>query len=111
VFASGPPQQAALQGLSAASIASADRLLIGCGPLEGTALEERFSGLRSVAGGRAAAPSLNWTSERADGSLARDAAAVARAGADGLALYNLTLVPERALNELAEAAAAFRQAL
>ena len=110
VFTSGPREQAAVQGLSAESVAAADRLLVGCGPLTGTELELRFGALRALAGGRPASPSLNWTSERRGDALARDAAAVARMGADGLALYNLTLVPDHGLGELAAAASAFREA-
>jgi hypothetical protein len=109
VSASGPPEQAAGQGLAAESVAVADRLLVGCGPLAGAELETRFDALRALAGGRTAAPSLNWTSERQDGALARDARAVGRLGADGLALYNLTLVPEHGLADLAAAATAFRE--
>lgn len=110
IFASGPPEQATAQGFAAEAITAADRLLVGCGPLAGTELEQRLHLLRELSGGRPAAPSLNWTSERRGKALARDAAAVARMGADGLALYNLTLVPEPGLPDLAAAAAAFREA-
>ena len=44
VFASGPPEQAALQGVSPDSVASADALLYGCGPLRGDELLARFDG-------------------------------------------------------------------
>ena len=109
ILASGPPEQAAGQGLAAESVAVADRLLVGCGPLAGAELEARFDALRRLAAVQTAAASLNWTSERQDGELVRDARAVSRLGADGLALYNLTLVPEHGLPDLAAAAAAFRE--
>jgi hypothetical protein len=108
VFASGPPEQAALQGVSPASVAAADALLFGCGPLAGPELEARFEGLRALAG-RSGTVSTNWTPERTD--LAGDAGRLAAAGADGLALYNLTLVPEAGLEAFRAAAHAFRAAV
>jgi hypothetical protein len=110
VLASGPPGQVALQGLASGSVECADRVLIGCGALAGDELADRFEGLRALIDGRAATPSLNWTPERSGGALARDAAAMAGAGADGLALYNLTLLPDDALADISHAAAAFRGA-
>jgi hypothetical protein len=107
VFASGPPAQARLQGVGPRSVAAADALLFGCGPLRGAELDERFAGLRALAG-RPGAASTNWTPERSD--LAADAGRLAVAGADGLALYNLSLVPESALGTLRAAADAFRRA-
>ncbi len=105
VFASGPPQQAVLQGVSPDSVAAADGLLFGCGPLRGDELEERFEGLRELAG-RPGSVSMNWTPERTD--FAADAERLAAAGAEGLALYNLSLVPEKGLEAFRAAAAAFR---
>ena len=107
VFASGPPEQAALQGLSSRTVAAADRLLIGCGPLAGDELLERFRSLRALVDDRPATPSLNWTPAR---DLAADAARVAEAGAEGLALYNLSLVPEAGVAAFGGAAAAFHAA-
>jgi hypothetical protein len=108
VFASGPPEQAALQGVSPVSTAPADALLFGCGPLAGNDLQERFAGLRALAG-RTGSVSTNWTPERTE--LAADVERVAAAGAEGLALYNLTLVPEAGLAAFRGAAHAFRAAV
>jgi hypothetical protein len=108
VFASGPPKQAALQGVSPESIASADALLYGCGPLRGDELQARFDGLRELAG-RPGTVSTNWTPERTD--LAADVERLAAAGAEGLALYNLSLVPEAGLEAFRAAAAAFKSAV
>lgn len=109
VFASGLPEQAVLQGLTAYSVAPADRLLFGCGALVADELMERFAGLRALVDDRPGSASLNWLPARNDGGLARDAATVA-AAADGLALYNLSLVPEGGLPALAAAATSFRAA-
>jgi hypothetical protein len=108
VFASGPPEQAALQGVSPVSTAPADALLFGCGPLAGDDLQERFAGLRALAG-RTGSVSTNWTPDRTE--LAADVERLAAAGADGLALYNLTLVPEAGLAAFRGAAHAFRAAV
>jgi hypothetical protein len=110
VFSSGPPQQAALQGLSPAAVAPADRLLLGCGPLHGDELLARFRSLRALVDDRPATASTNWTPERPPRELAADAERLAGAGADGLALYNLSLVPEAGLAAFRAAAAAFRAA-
>ncbi len=108
VFASGPPAQAALQGVSAASVSAADALLYGCGPLAGDELQARFDGLRALAG-RSGTVSTNWTPERTE--LGADAERLAAAGAEGLALYNLSLVPDAGLDAFRAAAAAFRAAV
>jgi hypothetical protein len=105
IFASGPPEQAAVQGVSPGSVAAADAVLYGCGALRGGELISRFDGLRALTG-RPGAVSTNWTPERAD--LAADVERVAAAGADGLALYNLSLVPEAGLDAFRAAAHAFR---
>ena len=108
VCASGPPEQAAVQGVSPESIAAADALLYGCGPLRGDELISRFDGLRALTG-RAGSVSTNWTPERAD--LAADVERLAAAGAEGLALYNLSLVPEAGLEAFRAAASTFRAAV
>jgi hypothetical protein len=108
VFVSGPPAQAALQGVSPGSVVSADALLFGCGPLAGDELEARFDGLRALAG-RSGTVSTNWTPERTE--LGADAERLAAAGAEGLALYNLSLVPDAGLVEFRTAATAFRAAV
>jgi hypothetical protein len=106
---SGPIESARLRGLSSESAAAVPRLLIGVGPLVGDAGEERFRSLLPLAGGRAAAVSLNWTPQRTPEVFADDARRVAAAGADRLALYNLSLVPDAGLEAFAAAASAFRE--
>lgn len=107
VFVSGPPEQAALQGVAPGSVAPADALLFGCGPLGGEELLARFSRLRALAG-RSGAVSTNWTPAR---RLVADAEELAANRADGLALYNLSLVPEAGLEAFGAAATAFRAAV
>jgi hypothetical protein len=107
ISCSGPPAQAALQGVSPGAAAAADAVVYGCGPLAGDELLSRFAGLRALAG-RPGSVSTNWVRGR---DLAGDAAELAAAGAEGLALYNLSLVPEDGLADLAAAAAAFRSAV
>ena len=108
VFASGPPEQVALQGVSPDSVEAADALLYGCGPLRGDVLLERFAGLRALTG-RPGTVSTNWTPERTE--LEADVERLAAAGAEGLALYNLSLVPEAGLAAFGRAARAFRAAV
>lgn len=110
VFASGPPTQAALQGVSPEAAAAADDLLLGCGQLRGDELQVRFDGLRELVG-RSGTPSVNWTPERSPTALAADAERLARSGAEGLALYNLSLVPDAGLEAFRAAATAFRAAV
>lgn len=105
VFVSGPPEQAALQGVSPESVAAADALLYGCGPLRGDELQTRFEGLRGLTR-RPGSVSTTWAPERTD--LAADVERLAAAGAEGLALYNLSLVPEAGLEAFRAASAAFR---
>jgi hypothetical protein len=107
VFVSGPPEQAALQGVAPESVAAADALLFGCGPLAGDELQARFAGLRALAG-RSGTVSTNWTPERTE--LEADVGRLAAAGAEGLALYNLSLVPAAGLEAFRAAAHAFRGA-
>ncbi|HET8607681.1 MAG TPA: hypothetical protein VFL66_11730 [Gaiellaceae bacterium] len=102
---SGPAESARLRGLSPSSAAAVDRILLGAGPLGGDALDERLRDLRPLVGDRPVTVSLNWRPQRA---FAEDARRAAAAGADRLALYNLSLVPESGLPALAAAAEAFR---
>ena len=111
LFASGPPGQARVQGLSPASVEHADALLLGCARLAGDELIARFQGLRQAAGGRAATVSTNWTPERSPATMAADVTRLAAAGAEGLALYNLSLVPAAGLDAFRAAASAFRAAV
>jgi hypothetical protein len=108
IFASGPPEQAALQGVSPRAAEAADALLFGCGSLTGAELDERVAGLRALAG-RSGAVSTNWTPERTQ--LVADVERLAAAGAEGLALYNLSLVPDAGLDAFRAAAHAFRAAV
>jgi hypothetical protein len=108
VFCSGPPEQAALQGVSPGALGSADAVQFGCGPLAGDELLERFTGLRALAD-RTGAVSTNWTPARTE--LAVDVERLAAAGAEGLSLYNLSLVPDEGLDAFRVAAAAFRAAV
>ena len=108
VFASGPPEQAALQGVSPEAVDAADALLYGCGPLRGDKLLAQFDGLRGLAG-RPGTVSTNWTPERTD--FTADVERLAAAGAEGLALYNLSLVPEAGVEAFRAAAAAFKSAV
>ena len=111
LLATGPPGQARVQGLSSASVEPADALLLGCGRLEGDELSARFQGLREAAGGRAATVSTNWTPQRSPATMAADVTRLAATGAEGLALYNLSLVPEAGLDAFRAAASAFRAAV
>jgi hypothetical protein len=109
VFASGAPEQAELQGVSEQALGPADALLFGCGPLQGDELQARFAGLRGLAG-RTGTVSMNWTPARSPQAMAADARGLAANGAEGLALYNLSLVPDAGLEAFRAAAAAFRAA-
>ncbi|HEX7084581.1 MAG TPA: hypothetical protein VF186_10745 [Gaiellaceae bacterium] len=109
--ASGAPESARLRGLAPASVAAADRVLLGLGRLSGRELEERLAGLRALVGDRAVTASLNWGPERPPGELAADAERAAAGGASSLALYNLSLVPEAGLDAFRAAAGAFRAAV
>lgn len=110
VFVPGASAQARLQGASPQSLAAADSLLFGCGPLRGGELTAGFAAARALAG-RSGTVSTNWSPERTPEAYAFDASALAAAGADGLALYNLSLVPAAGLDAFRAAAAAFRTAV
>jgi hypothetical protein len=110
LFVSGPPHRAPLQGVSAETVAGADELLCGCGPLAGGDLVERFAGLIDAAG-RGGAASMNWSPSRSAAALADDVRGVVAAGAEGLALYNLSLAPEAGLEAFRAATHAYRATL
>jgi hypothetical protein len=93
-----------------ASAAAADRVLLGLGLLAGRDLEERLGELSTLIGDRAVTASLNWGPERKPRALAADAERAAAGGATGLALYNLSLVPEAGLEAFRAAAGAFAAA-
>ena len=111
VCGSGPPPQALLQGLSAWAAEGADAVLLGCGPLAGDELSLRFAGLHELVGRRSATVSTNWVPERTSSALVADVERLAAEGADGLALYNLSLVPEEGLYTFRAAAGAFAAAV
>ena len=100
------PLMAALQGAGPEAFAAADAVGLGCGVLTGDALAERFGGLRALAGDHPLLASLNWSPSRPAETFAADVGAVIEAGASDIALYNLSLVPESALPDLAAAARA-----
>lgn len=107
VTASGPAEQARLRGLAPSSACAADRVLLGHGALRGHALEQRLLDLRALVGDCNVTVSLNWSPERSPDAFAADAELVAAGGATGLALYNLSLVPEAGLDAFRAAAGAF----
>ena len=107
VTASGPARSARLRGLSPATAAVADRVLFGLGTLGGSELEARLAELVPLAGDRPVTASLNWAPGRTPAALAEDALRAAACGAQGIALYNLSLVPERGLEAFRTAARAF----
>jgi hypothetical protein len=82
-------------------------VLLGQGVLGGRELEQRLHELRPLVGDRGFTVSLNWSPERAAEAFAADAERAAAAGATGLALYNLSLVPEEGLDAFRAAASAF----
>jgi hypothetical protein len=106
--ASGPAEYVRLRGLAPTSAEAADRILFGHGTLGGRDLDERLRELRPLAGDREVTVSLNWAPERAPATFAADAERAAAGGARGLALYNLSLVPEEGLESLRAAVSAFR---
>jgi hypothetical protein len=107
VFCSGSLEQARLQGVAPESVANADAVLVGCGPLGDTDLFDRFNGLRALVG-RPGTVSTNWTPAR--NTFATDVERLAREGAEGVALYNLSLVPEEGIDAFRAAATGFREA-
>jgi hypothetical protein len=110
VFCSGDPEQARLQGLSPAAVEEADSILLGCARLHGAKLSKRFVGLNELVGPRHPTVSTNWTPERTPAAMADDVTRLVAAGAGGLALYNLSLVPEAGLDAFRAAADAFHAA-
>jgi hypothetical protein len=105
---SGPAEPARLRGLAPLSAGAADRVLLGLGALGGHELEQRLRELRPLVGDRGFTASLNWSPERSPEAFAADAERAAGAGATGLALYNLSLVPAEGLDAMRAAASAFR---
>ena len=112
LLCSGDPEQTRLLGVSPATAEAADAVGLGCARLHGVELFERFSGLKELVAGplRTLTVSTNWTPERTADTMAEDVAALAGLGADGLSLYNLSLVPEAGLDAFRAASTAFRSA-
>ncbi len=111
VLGSGDPEQARLQGLSPAAVEEADSVLVGCARLSGAELSDRFTGLSELVGPRRPTVSTNWTPDRTPAGMADDVTRLVAAGALGLALYNLSLVPEAGLDAFRAAAGAFHAAV
>jgi hypothetical protein len=113
LLCSGDPEQARLVGVSPEVVEPADTVGLGCGRLRGHQLLERFAGLKELVAGppRTLTVSTNWTPERTADTMAEDVVALAGLGADGLSLYNLSLVPEAGLAAFRAASAAFRDAV
>ena len=107
MFVSGPPEQAALRGRAGVGRRRRRaplRLRAACGR---AALAASPACARSPA--RSGTVSTNWTPERTE--LEADVGRLAAAGAEGLALYNLSLVPAAGLEAFRAAAHAFRGAV
>jgi hypothetical protein len=96
--------------VSPATAKAADELLYGCGPLAGEELFDRYAGLAKAAG-RGGAVSMNWSPSRSPAALAEDVQGVVAAGGEGLALYNLSLVPEAGLEAFRAATQTYRATL
>ena len=96
VFVSGPPEQAALQGVSPISVAAADALLFGCGPLARRRAAAPLH--RAARACREHRLGLDELDARPHASSRPMPSGSRAAGAEGLALYNLTLVPEAGLD-------------
>jgi hypothetical protein len=113
LLCSGEPEQARLLGVSPTAIEAADTVGLGCARLHGPELLKRFVELKELVKGppRALTVSTNWTPERTADTMAEDVAALAGLGADGLSLYNLSLVPEAGLDAFRAASAVFRDAV
>ena len=65
----------------------------------------------ATAAGRGGSVSMNWSPSRSPAALAEDVRQAVAAGADGLALYNLSLVPEAGLEAFRAATLAYRATL
>jgi len=112
LLCSGPAEQLTLQGLSPSTIRPADAVQLGCARLRGSELLARFQSLRALVedSPHSVTVSTNWTPERTPPTMADDVTALASLGADGLSLYNLSLVPDAGLVAFQAASAAFREA-
>jgi hypothetical protein len=102
----GPPEALPAQGITPRSLGDAP-VCAGTGALEGDELTSRLRALTGRLGRPPALVSTNWAPGRTPAAMAADAKTIRAAGIDGLALYNLSLVPEEGLPALAAAAAAF----
>ncbi len=100
------PEMAALQGAGPAAFESAGAVGVGCGPLSGDALTERFRGLAALAGDKRLLASMNWAPGRTGERFAADVRTVMEAGASDIALYNLSMVPPGGVADLTAAARA-----
>lgn len=110
VLGFGAPELLGLQGLTDASAAAAGGAGMGTGTLTGAPLARHWAAVREHLPSHAPLATVNWAPGRDARRLAADARALARGGAGALGLYNLSLVPERALPALRAAASAFDEA-
>jgi hypothetical protein len=106
----GTPAELAASGAGPDSLTAADAVGVGLGTASGSEAVAQFTALAALAGDRPASASMNWAPERTPETFADDVRAVAGAGARGVALYHLSLVPEHGLPALAAAAHAARAA-
>jgi hypothetical protein len=104
----GEPLDLRWQGAEPATLAAADAVAFGTGTASGAALDALLGSVAPLAGTTPLAASMNWSPERTPGAFAADVARAARAGADEVLLYNLSLVPAEGLPALRAAARAAR---
>jgi hypothetical protein len=105
----GTPVELRAQGAGPDALRAADGVGIGVGATTGEAAVDHFSALAALAGDRPLTASVNWAPGRTPEAMAADVRALAGAGARGVALYHLSLVPEDGLPALAAAARAARE--
>lgn len=102
----GDARTVALQGISATALDGVDGVVLGLAEATGDDLLDQYHGLRALTGAAPAIVSTNWAPHRTDASLRTDIERLSRAGADGIAVYNLALAPAEALPSFAAMAAA-----
>ena len=104
--ASGRAADIGAQGLRASALTNADGVLLGLGERSGAALASRLRALRGVVGSAPFMVTLNWAPRRTSDALAADVHAMMLAGARGIAIYNLSLVPNSGMRTIRAAARA-----
>jgi hypothetical protein len=96
----GTPVGLALQGLGRHAAAAADEVLIGLGPASGATLAEELDAHVAAPYGPPAAVGLNWTPDRGQSQLLRDALTIRDRGLHQLAVYNLSLMTAAGLEQV-----------